>query len=111
MGEAKRVVPVVAIGILTFHPDNLYWIIVNAQRKAVMVSRGDLLVFSNQVRAHTFMLACAKKELQNNYALKQFSWADIIDRFSGQFSHALINCGKSGPESRVPLKKEILYPC
>jgi len=111
MGEAKRFVPVVAIGILTFHPDNLYWIIVNAQRKAVMAKDRELLVFSNEVVAHTFILRDTKLK-PHEYVLEQLYWDNLVDRFCGQFSYALIDYrGRLGPKSRIPLKKEILYPC
>lgn len=111
MGETKRVVPVVAIGILTFRPNNPCWIIVNAQRKAVMAKDRELLVFSNEVVAHTFILRDMRLK-PHDYVLEQLYWNDLVDKFSGQFFCALVDYrGKLGPKSRVPLKKEILYPC
>ena len=106
MRETKKVVPIIAVGILTFRLDS-YWVIMNMQRTAVMVCSGSLLVFSNEVRAHTFM--STNKTHQDDYILEQFSWDNLVERFK-QYSCALVDYrGKSGPKSRIPLKKEILY--
>lgn len=107
MGEAKRVVPAVVVGILTFRPDP-YWIIVNSQRRAVMAKGRGLLVFSNEVIAYTFILRDMKLK-SHEYFLEQLCWDDLVERFSGQFSHAIVDYrGRLGSKSKIPLKKEIL---
>lgn len=104
MVENKRVVPTVIVGILTFRPDP-FWIVMDNNRKAVMASDGDLLIFSNLVRAHTFMLSIMEAD---NYVLEQLDWGNLVDVFSRQFSHVLVDYRKSR-ETRMPLEREISY--
>jgi hypothetical protein len=64
----------------------------------------SLLVFSNEQKANDFM----NNRPRIDHRLKQYSWDELVDKFGGRYSNAVVDHrGKIGFYQVVPLRKGI----
>lgn len=104
----KEVVPGVLVSentkISVSHPDPCYVIHNPEQTASRMIDGGTLLVFSDEKKAGAFM----NGEPEKSYIVKEYSWDDLVDRFTEQVEQVMVDHkGQSGFYSVVPLRKDI----
>lgn len=86
------------------HPDPCWVIVEKEGSDVVMVSDGNLLVFSDAEKAKKVM----EGESEDSYFIEKFSWDNLVDKFGKRLSSTLVDKeNKPGFYQSVPLQKGI----